>query len=46
MSKAKPSLDWRVPFIWAVMLSISVFAHAYVEMADNKVSLRRPSRWR
>ncbi|HKV17251.1 MAG TPA: LytTR family DNA-binding domain-containing protein [Reyranella sp.] len=39
MSKAKPSLDWRVPFIWAVMLSISVFAHAYVEMADNKVSL-------
>lgn len=39
MSKAKPSLDWRVPFIWAVMLSISVFAHAYVEMADNKVTL-------
>lgn len=39
MSKAKPSLDWRVPLIWAVMLSISVFAHAYVEMADNKVTL-------
>lgn len=39
MSKAKRSLDWRVPLIWAVMLSISVFAHAYVEMADNKVTL-------
>ena len=35
----KASFDWRVPLIWAVMLAISVFAHAYVEMADNQVTL-------
>ncbi|MBS0221594.1 MAG: LytTR family transcriptional regulator [Proteobacteria bacterium] len=38
---AKRSFDWRVPLIWAVMLAISVFAHAYVEMADNRVTLAR-----
>jgi len=37
----KTSFDWRVPLIWAVMLSISVFAHAYVEMADNQVTLAK-----
>ena len=37
----KASLDWRVPLIWAVMLAISVFAHAYVEMADNRVTLAK-----
>jgi hypothetical protein len=41
MPDAKRSFDWRVPFIWAVMLAISVFAHAYVEMADNRVTLAR-----
>jgi hypothetical protein len=29
------SFDWRVPVIWAVLLTISVFAHAYVEIADR-----------
>jgi hypothetical protein len=37
----KASFDWRVPLIWAVMLAISVFAHAYVEMADNQVTLAK-----
>lgn len=41
MPDAKRSFDWRVPLIWAVMLAISVFAHAYVEMADNRVTLAR-----
>src|SRR5262249_10510086 len=27
--------DWRVPAIWAVMLTVSVFAHAYVEVANE-----------
>jgi hypothetical protein len=29
------SFDWRLPAIWAVLLTISVFAHAYVEVADS-----------
>ena len=37
----KATFDWRVPLIWAVMLAISVFAHAYVEMADNRVTLAK-----
>jgi hypothetical protein len=33
------SFDWRVPAIWAVLLTISMFAHAYVEVADHRVRL-------
>ena len=29
------SFDWRLPAVWAVLLTISVFAHAYVEVADS-----------
>jgi hypothetical protein len=29
------SFDWRLPAIWAVLLTVSVFAHAYVEVADS-----------
>ena len=33
MSAAQRSFDWRVPAIWAVLLILSVLAHAYVEVA-------------
>jgi len=29
------SVDWRVPAIWAVLLTVSVFAHAHVEIANE-----------
>jgi len=29
------SIDWRLPAIWAVLLTVSVFAHAHVEMANE-----------
>jgi hypothetical protein len=29
------SFDWRLPAVWAVLLTVSLFAHAYVEMADS-----------
>jgi hypothetical protein len=29
------SYDWRVPAIWAVLLTVSVFAHAHVEIANE-----------
>ena len=35
MSETKPAFDWRVPVIWAVLLTVSVFAHAFVEVADS-----------
>jgi len=28
-------VDWRVPAIWAVLLTVSVFAHAHVEMVNE-----------
>ena len=35
MSAPLRSLDWRVPAIWAVLLTVSVFAHAHVEIANE-----------
>lgn len=35
MSPPPSSLDGRVPAIWAVLLTVSVFAHAHVEMANE-----------
>ncbi|MBM3647908.1 MAG: LytTR family transcriptional regulator [Alphaproteobacteria bacterium] len=29
------AVDWRMPAIWAVLLTLSVFAHAYSEMSDR-----------
>ncbi len=29
------SFDWRLPAIWAVLLTISMLTHAYVEFADS-----------
>ncbi|MGZ5869219.1 MAG: LytTR family DNA-binding domain-containing protein [Croceibacterium sp.] len=29
------SFDWRLPVVWGVLLTISVFAHAYVEVVDS-----------
>jgi hypothetical protein len=29
------SIDWRTPAIWTVLLTVSVFAHAHVEMANE-----------
>jgi DNA-binding LytR/AlgR family response regulator len=34
MAAGERSFDWRVPVIWAVLLTVSVFAHAHVEMAN------------
>ena len=28
-------VDWRVPAIWAVLFTVSIFARAYVEVADH-----------
>ena len=35
MSAPPRSIDWRVPAIWAVLLTVSVFAHAHVEIANE-----------
>jgi hypothetical protein len=35
VSSPSRSVDWRVPAIWAVLLTVSVFAHAHVEMANE-----------
>ena len=35
MSPPARSFDWRVPAIWAVLLTVSVFAHAHVEIAND-----------
>ena len=35
MSPPARSFDWRVPAIWAALLTVSVFAHAHVEMANQ-----------
>ena len=35
MAARERSFDWRLPAIWAVLLTVSVFAHAYVEVADS-----------
>ena len=35
MSSPARSFDWRVPAIWAALLTVSVFAHAHVEMANE-----------
>jgi LytTr DNA-binding domain len=35
MAVRERSFDWRLPAVWAVLLTISVFAHAYVEVADS-----------
>ena len=35
MSPPARSIDWRVPAIWTVLLTVSVFAHAHVEMANE-----------
>jgi hypothetical protein len=39
MATRERSFDWRLPAIWAVLLTISIFAHAYVEVADHRVAL-------
>ncbi len=35
MTVQERSFDWRVPAIWAVMLMISVFVRAYIQVADS-----------
>jgi hypothetical protein len=35
MTAEPERFDWRVPLVWAVMLTVSVFAHAYVEVANE-----------
>ncbi|HEX9556805.1 MAG TPA: LytTR family DNA-binding domain-containing protein [Reyranella sp.] len=35
MTAQDRSFDWRVPAIWTVLLGISLFAHAYVEVANE-----------
>lgn len=35
MSSPARSFDWRVPAIWAALLTVSVFAHAHVEIANE-----------
>lgn len=35
MSPPPRSIDWRTPAIWTVLLTVSVFAHAHVEMANE-----------
>lgn len=35
MSPPARSFDWRVPAIWTALLTVSVFAHAHVEMANQ-----------
>ena len=33
MATEEPSIDWRQIAVWAVLLTVSMFAHAYVEAA-------------
>jgi len=35
VSSPARSFDWRVPAIWAALLTVSVFAHAHVEIANE-----------
>jgi len=35
MTPAEKAFDWRLPAVWAALLGISAFAHAYVEVADR-----------
>ena len=35
MSPPSRSVDWRIPAIWAGLLTVSVFAHAHVEIANE-----------
>jgi len=35
MSEPPKSFDWRPPAIWTVLLTVSVFAHTYVEVANE-----------
>lgn len=35
MSSPARTFDWRVPAIWAALLTVSVFAHAHVEIANE-----------
>ena len=35
MPEREKSFDWRVPAIWAVLLTVSAFVHAYVEVANH-----------
>ena len=35
MSPSPRSIDWRTLAIWTVLLTVSVFAHAHVEMANE-----------
>ncbi len=39
MPQAKPAFDWRVPAIWAGLLTVSLFAHTYVEISDHGIRL-------
>jgi LytTr DNA-binding domain len=41
MATRERSFDWRVPVIWTVLLTISIFAHAYVEIADRSIGIGR-----
>ena len=41
MSEPQRSFDWRVPAIWTGLLTVSVFAHTYVEVA-NEAARRSP----
>ena len=35
MTAQEKSFDWRVPAIWAALLTVSLFAQTYVQMADE-----------
>jgi hypothetical protein len=35
MKPRDASIDWRLVAVWAVLLTLSVFVHAYVELADH-----------
>jgi DNA-binding LytR/AlgR family response regulator len=35
MTAEQRAFDWRVPAIWAVILTVSLFAHAHVEVANE-----------
>ena len=45
MSLPARSFDWRVPAIWAALLTVSVFAHAHVEIANETARGVRMSYW-
>ena len=49
VSSPARSFDWRVPAIWAALLTVSVFAHTHVEIANEtargvRMSLRHGAR--